>query len=250
MEGPTLLILKEAATPFIGQKIKDASGTQKLDFDRIIGQSITDLQHWGKHFLIVLEDCTIRIHYLMFGHYYINSRHPQREAKLSLHFKNSEWNNYLCAAKIVEGTDVHNWYDWTVDVMSDEWDPAQARKKLKAAPQTMICDALMDQGLFAGVGNVIKVEALHRCSIHPEELIQNLTPVQITAITDEARAYSFDFYRWELEGVRRKKYCVYRRARCPHCGSRVEKKFTGVTPRSSFWCPQCQPLKAPHLHKS
>lgn len=242
MEGPTLLVLRERAEPFIGRKITAAWGSQKIDMERLQGQRIADLKHWGKHFLIVLDDCTIRIHYLMFGNYYINSSHPEKTPKLALQFANGEWNNYNCAAKILDGTDAEAWYDWSGDVMADAWDAKKARQKLKAVPQTMVCDALLDQTIFAGVGNVIKNEVLFRIKVHTEAPVASLPPRKLNALIEEARTYSFDFYRWELEGVRRKKYCVHRRARCPDCGTRIEKRFTGLTPRSSFWCPACQPL--------
>ncbi len=242
MEGPTLLILRERAEKFIGQKISTAWGSQKIDMERLAGQRLNDLKHWGKHFLIVLDDCTIRIHYLMFGNYYIDSRHPEKTPKLTLEFAAGEWNNYNCAAKILDGTDVENWYDWSGDVMADAWDAAKAKTKLKAAPDLMACDALMDQTIFAGVGNVIKNEVLFRIKVHPEAATGSLNTKKIAALIEQARAYSFDFYRWEQQGVRRKKYCVHRRARCPDCGTRIEKRFTGLTPRSSFWCPVCQPL--------
>lgn len=134
MEGPTLVVLRERAQKFVGRKIESASGSQKIDMQRVEGQRINRLQHWGKHFLIVLDDCTIRIHYLMFGNYYIDSRHPEKIPKLALQFKNGEWNNYNCAAKILDGTDTENWYDWPADVMQDVWDAERAAAKLNAAP--------------------------------------------------------------------------------------------------------------------
>ncbi len=45
--------------------------------------------------------------------------------------------------------------------MSDTWNAAAARKKLRAMPETLVCDALLDQNVFAGVGNIIKNEVLY-----------------------------------------------------------------------------------------
>src|SRR5688572_28323977 len=102
MEGPSLVILKEEAQPFVGKEIIAAGGALKWDKDVLVEQKIKELRTWGKHFLIMLEGCTIRIHYLMFGNYYINSRHPEKVPKLTLEFENGEWNNYNCAARILE----------------------------------------------------------------------------------------------------------------------------------------------------
>src|SRR5687768_13779583 len=171
MEGPSLVILKEEAQPFVGKKVISASGASKLDKDRITGQKITALKTWGKHFLILFEDCTIRIHYLMFGNYYINSRHPEKVPKLTLEFNNGEWNNYNCAAKIIEGTDMNALYDWSTDVMQEAWDPRAAKQKLVSKPQMLVCDALLEQSIFSGVGNIIKNEVLYRIQLHPESQV-------------------------------------------------------------------------------
>src|SRR5687768_15139163 len=156
MEGPSLVLLKEQAAKFIGKEIISAGGASKVDMGRISGQRMADLRTWGKHFLMVLDDCTIRIHYLMFGNYYLDSRHPEKEPKLTLQFRNGEWNNYSCAVRILEGTDMDAVYDWTSDVMSESWDPEGAKKKLKARPDMLVSDALLDQSIFTGVGNIIK----------------------------------------------------------------------------------------------
>ena len=62
MEGPSLVILKETAQKFVGKRVNVAYGTQKINFERLMGQRITSLNTWGKHFLILFEDCTVRIH--------------------------------------------------------------------------------------------------------------------------------------------------------------------------------------------
>ena len=148
MEGPSLVILKEEAQPFVGKEIIAASGSNKMDKERITGQKINALKTWGKHFLILLDDCSIRIHYLMFGNYYINSKHPEKVPKLTLEFENGVWNNYNCAAKIIEETDLDKLYNWSTDVMNENWDAATAKKKLLSKPDMMVCDALLDQSIF------------------------------------------------------------------------------------------------------
>ena len=60
--------------------------------------------------------------------------------------------------------------------MNDKWSAAKAKKKLKEQPHTMICDALLDQHIFAGVGNIIKNEVCYRIKIHPESSIGALLP--------------------------------------------------------------------------
>ncbi|HRO68823.1 MAG TPA: hypothetical protein PK951_00545 [Chitinophagaceae bacterium] len=38
----------------------------------------------------------------------------------------------------------------------------------------MVCDALLDQEIFSGVGNIIKNEVLYRIRVHPESLIGDI----------------------------------------------------------------------------
>ena len=59
-------------------------------------------------------------------------------------------------------------YDWTADMMNSGWDPKAAKKKLKDHPDMLVCDALLDQNIFAGVGNIIKNEVLFRIRVQPE----------------------------------------------------------------------------------
>lgn len=246
MEGPGLVVLKEKAAKFKGKKVLLAYGSQKIDFDRITGQKLQDIKTWGKHLLLVFDNCTLRIHYLMFGQYILDAKHAEKTPKLALEFKAGEWNNYNCAVRILEGTDMDALYDWSSDVMQEEWNSTKAAKKLRARPDMLACDALMDQAIFTGVGNVIKNETLFRIKVHPKSTIGALKKNQLAQLLAEARTYSFDFYRWEVEGTRRKKYCVHRKARCPDCKNRLTKEFTGVTPRSSFYCTHCQVLYTQH----
>lgn len=242
MEGPSLVILKEEAQPFIGKKVISASGAGKLDKERVTGQKITALKTWGKHFLILFEDCTIRIHYLMFGNYYINSRHPEKEPKLTLVFGNGEWNNYNCAAKIIEGTDMNALYDWSTDVMQEAWDGKAAKEKLVSKPQMLVCDALLDQSIFSGVGNIIKNEVLYRIGLHPDSQVGALPTKKLNALIKEAQGYSYDFLDWKKAGVLRKNWLAHTKKICTRCNGPLEKRHTGLNPRRSFFCNNCQDL--------
>lgn len=245
MEGPALTLLKEEAQPFIGKTIAEAAGSSKIDMDLLINQTLNKLQSCGKHLLMVLDNCTIRIHYLMFGNYYLNSHHPEKKPKLSLQFANgTEWNNYNCAVRILLETDMSKLYDFSTDIMDESWDATKAEAKLKQHPHMQVCDALMNQDIFAGVGNVIKNEALFRIGVQPESELGALPAEKIAGLLMEAHKYSYDFYRWRKEGVLRKKYCVHQRKYCPKCHAVLVKKFTGELQRSSFYC-----INDQHLYK-
>lgn len=190
-EGPSLVIAKEEMLPFIGKKVVAVSGNSKTDKERLRNKKLLDIKTWGKHLLFCFEGFTLRIHFLMFGKYLVNARR-EGDARLSMQFKNGEINLYTCSVKFIEEP-LDEIYDWPADVLSDAWDPKAAKKKLKAIPDTLVTDALLDQTIFAGVGNIIKNEVLYRIKIHPKSTVGKLPTKQLNALIKEARNYSFDF---------------------------------------------------------
>ena len=131
-------------------------------------------------------------------------------------------------------------YDWRADVMSDEWDPALARKRLRAAPDTLACDALLNQDWFAGAGNIIKNEVLFRIRVHPLSTVGALPTRQLQALVREARQYSFDFLEWKKAYVLKKHWLAHTRRTCPRCQIPFVKAHLGTTNRRSFFCEGCQ----------
>ena len=127
--------------------------------------------------------------------------------------------------------------------MNDQWDAARARKKLKAKPDMLVCDALLDQEIFAGVGNIIKNEVLFRIRVHPESTVGALPPRKLTEMIREARNYSFDFLKWKKEYVLRKHWLAHTKSICPRCHIPfIKVKHLGKTKRRAFYCDNCQIL--------
>src|SRR6185436_12550503 len=125
-------------------------GNTKIGKERLLNQKITDLKSWGKHFIICFEGFFVRIHFLMYGSYRINGK-KKNPPRLALKFKNGEFNFYNCSIKIVEG-DFYSEYNEEIDVMSEKWSEKKAIRTLKkAGKKTMVCDALLNQTIFAGV---------------------------------------------------------------------------------------------------
>lgn len=238
MEGPSIVILKEQVQLFAGKKVLFAEGNSKIDQSRLQGQTVTRFESWGKHFIICFEQFALRVHFLMFGSYRINER-KEATPRLSLQFENGELNLYSCAIKMLEES-LDEIYDWEVDVLSESWNPRKARKALKARTSMMVCDALLDQDIFAGVGNIIKNEVLFRIRIHPEAKLGTLPSKKLTELIDQAREYSFDFFHWKKDYVLKKHWLIYNKKKCPRCLIPVVKRHTGETERRSFFCENCQ----------
>lgn len=237
-EGPSIVILREQVAHLAGGKILHAQGNAKVDMSRLVGQKILAFRSWGKHFLIELPAVAVRIHFLMFGSYTIDTR-KDREPRLQLILRSGEINFYSCAVRLVEGP-LYDTYDWSADVMSDQWDTAAARRKLRAMPRAFICDALLDQQVFSGVGNIIKNEVLFRMRVHPLSRVGALPASRLRALVDDAREYSFEFLKWKRAFVLRKHWQVYNRSVCPSCGGKLQRAVLGVTARRNFYCEHCQ----------
>ena len=194
-EGPSILILKESVVAFKGKKIISAEGNAKIDVARISGLKIKEFKSWGKHFLICFDGFFLRIHLLMFGTYRINER-KDAKPRLRMTFAKGEINFYTCNVKLIEG-DVNDVYDFEADVMSDTWNAKKAEKKIKALNETLVCDALLNQDIFSGVGNIIKNEVLFRIKLHPESDVKKLPAKKLKALIKDAQDYSWDFYKWK-----------------------------------------------------
>jgi endonuclease-8 len=241
-EGPSIVILREETDKFVGQVVREVGGNSREDIQRMAGRRVRALCSWGKHFLVVFDDFFLRVHFMLYGRYRVDARKDNAAPRLSLRFDNGELNLYACSIKFVEG-DPDDTYDWRGDVMADAWDPKLARKKLKARPDMIAADALLEQDVFAGVGNIIKNEVLWRIRVHPESTIGALPPRRLGDLIREARAYSFDFLAWKKAFVLRKHYQVHTKSTCPRDGHKITwRKHLGQKQRRAFFCELCQVL--------
>lgn len=238
-EGPSIWILREEAAAFVGQIIRRAEGNAKIDIQRLPGQRVIALHSFGKQLLVELPDqLAVRVHLLMFGSYRIDER-KETPPRLSLGFDDGELNFYSCSVRLLEGN-LDELYDWRADVMSDSWNPALARAKLRRMPETLACDALLDQTVFAGVGNIIKNEVLYRTRIHPLSTVGTLPPRKLHALVEQTRVYAFEFLAWKKAFVLRKHWQVHNRSLCPRHDIPLTRTYLGKTNRRSFYCELCQ----------
>lgn len=238
-EGPTIVILKEEVEKFNGKEVIAVTGNTKIDLDRLLHQKAT-FKSWGKHFLICFDGFTVRIHFLLFGSYLIDET-KTAQIRLGLTFPNGQLNMYACGVKVLEG-DINDHYDWSEDVMNEDWNPKKAKAKLKEVPNKLACDALLEQDIFSGVGNIIKNEVLYRIRVHPKSEIGKIPAKKITEMIAEAQNYSFDFLRWKKQYELKKHWLAHTKKTCKRCDLPMLKEYTGVKKRRSYFCENCQIL--------
>lgn len=241
-EGPSLYILKEKALHFKGKKILEADGNAPIDTSVLVNKKVNDIKTWGKHLLLCVPKQTVRIHMLMFGSYSINENNKKKQSlRLHLKFSNGDIYFFTCAVKMLDG-DLNDIYDWSADVMSDEWNQRKAINKLKKIPGDNICDALLNQEIFSGVGNIIKNEILFRVKLHPKNKVGDIPARKLAELAKQARVYSFDFLEWKKKNELKKHWLAYTKKSCPRCNIPLHKEYLGKTKRRTFFCGNCQEL--------
>jgi len=240
-EGPSIVILKELVQPFKGQTVEKASNNNsKLDADILTGQKIIDFKSWGKSFFICFKKFSIRIHFGLFGSYRINE-HTAKPARLHLQFDDGELNFYVKTLELIEQP-LDDLYDWTADVMNPNWSAAKAITKMQANPKMKACDALMDQQIFSGVGNIIKNEVLFRTQIHPLSETGSIPLEKLTEMAEEVVTYTFQFLKQKKEGTLSKHWYAYSQKMCPRDKIPFIKADLGKSHRSTYYCDECMKL--------
>ncbi|WP_427873288.1 DNA-formamidopyrimidine glycosylase family protein [Flavobacterium sp. MMS24-S5] len=234
-EGPSIVILKEEVQQFTGQKIISVSGNTHIDISRLKDKTILAFKTWGKHFLICFDSFTVKIHLLMFGTYRVNERKTSKP-RLSLVFDKGEINFYTCSVKILEG-DINSHYDWRVDVMNENWNPKKAKTSVDKMEDKMICDVLLDQDIFSGVGNIIKNEVLYRCYVHPESIVEKIPPHLISQLIAECSIYSFEFLYWKKKFELKQHWEAYTKSICLRCNLPFEKNRREIVNAEAFSAP-------------
>jgi endonuclease-8 len=136
------------------------------------------------------------------------------------------------------------------DLCDEEPDVAEVIRRAGGVdPATVVCDLLLDQRVAAGIGNVYKSEVLWACRLHPLAPAGALGADLVGQLYRTAhrflRANLGDGPRTTNGGAPGGLAAYGRRGRpCLRCGSPIERRELGLLPRSTYWCPRCQP--APH----
>ena len=109
---------------------------------------------------------------------------------------------------------------------------------MRSADQRLaVGEALLDQRLVAGIGNLWRAEALWRARASPWRRLGGLSDEELRSVLDEAAG----LMRRSLDSGLRQR-AVYRQAGrpCPRCGTPVESRGQGDANRIAYWCPSCQ----------
>ena len=248
MEGPSIHLAAEQLGPFVGQRIRAVSGNSKAGIERLRRKGVEDIFAWGKHLVFQFDRFAVRVHFLLWGSFaatvdgesvtgdYRRSGPP----RLLLSFRRGEITIWSASIRFIESACARADYDFSTDILSSTWSARKALARMRRFPDAQIGDVLLDQSVFAGVGNIIKNEVLFRTRTSPVATVAELSPQRQRAIVHDARAFSFRFLELRRQFALRKHLEIYGRRDCPRCGGRVTRRAHGERRRRSFYCMSCQ----------
>jgi endonuclease VIII len=211
----------------------------------LTGQVVDEVCSRGKHLFIRVGAASIHSHLKMDGSWRISTRQPDHRVRIILE----------AGAIRAVGIDLgvleilDRAHDGEVvahlgpDLLGSDWDPVLAAANLTARPDRPIAEALLDQRVLAGIGNVYCNEL---CFVNGR-----LPTAPVSAISDPHRLVSraremlwANRHRWNrcTTGDTRsgRQLWVYGRAGqgCRRCGTPIRYDDSGE--RVAFWCPSCQ----------
>ncbi len=146
------------------------------------------------------------------------------------------------------------------DVLAEEFDRGEFLRRLRNDdPTRTIGDALLDQTIVAGIGNIWKAEGCWEAAVDPWREVRLVTDSEVERIIAGIRPRMLNSSR---RGPRAIEPRVYRRTGrpCPRCGARVRSSAggparspsglatagpaprhpAGDANRTTYWCPGCQ----------
>src|SRR5512142_1039798 len=100
--------------------------------------------------------------------------------------------------------------------------------RLRASTDALLCDALLDQEIFAGVGNIIKNEVLFRIRVHPLSTVGALPGTKLRELVREARRYSLDFLYWKRRHQLRAHWLAHNRGVSPRDHVKFRRAYLGT----------------------
>jgi endonuclease-8 len=129
------------------------------------------------------------------------------------------------------------------DILGDTPDFETMLPNLRAVPQDRaVGEALLDQRLVAGIGNLWKAEALWEARVSPWSRLAEISDDDLRTILEIAHR----LMRARLDGVRVRAR-VYRRKGqpCSRCRTAIKSWPQGDGARMAYWCPSCQAGEEP-----
>ena len=231
----------------------------------ITGRTIEEVASAGKHVLIRFTgDLVLRTHMRMSGSWHIYRpgeawQRPRRDMRLVVATKGFEAVGFnVPVAEFLEPAELARQDDLRLmgpDLLGERFDADEAVRRFRERGALEIAEALLNQRIAAGVGNIYKSEVLFLCRVDPFAPVDRLGDETLREILATARKHlhanvtdpkgGITTYRGYRRGPGRdasERRYVYGRARkpCRKCGTLIRVQAQGPNARLTYWCPACQ----------
>lgn len=233
----------------------------------VTGRTVERVEALGKHLLIHLSgNLVLRTHMRMSGSWHIYRtgerwQRARRDMRVRLATADFEAVGFtIPVAEFITEAGLSKHADLRTlgpDVLSDSFDGAKVVDNLRSRPAGEIAEALLDQRVLAGLGNVYKSEVLFISGVNPFARVSDLSDAHLASIVETAQRILRLNVAEGLApmttygGMRRtthrsaptERLWVYGRARlpCRRCGAPINVRKQGIDARLTYWCPECQP---------
>lgn len=210
--------------------------------ERLDGLRLERVQAVGKNLVLDFEGgLVLRSHLHMHGRWRVEAAGAEPFGKPWLVLRGRERQAVLWNGPVLELTRGRS---PTVarlgpDVMADPPDIDGMLARFRAARQSReVGEALLDQRLVSGIGNMWKAESLFAAEISPWRRLSELEDAELRGALEVAA---------RLMQSGRVRYRAYRRAGrpCGRCGARIRSYPQGDDARTAYWCPGCQAGTSP-----
>jgi endonuclease-8 len=225
--------------------------------ESLVQHAIASIEARGKHLLIHLDNGhTVHSHLGMHGAWHVYAtgeawQKPERQAALVIEVPdavcvcfNPKTLELLTAAQLRRHPHLSR---LGPDLLAATIDEAEVLRRFRVHNAAPIGEAVMNQTIICGIGNVYKSEVLFLARINPFHAVADLSDEQILQIVTTAS----DWMRRNLTGSPRRtrfgldgqRLWVYGRSGqpCFACGEPIQLRRQGDLGRTTFWCPHCQP---------
>jgi endonuclease-8 len=208
--------------------------------ERLDGLRLESVDAVGKNLLLRFEGgLVLRSHLRMSGRWRVEARGARRAGSPWLVLRGAThegvlWNGPVL--ELVREADLARRLG--PDILAEPPALAAMVSRLRAEPRGReVGDALLDQRLVAGIGNLWRAEALWEARVSPWRRLGETSDAELRATLEAAHR----LMRTGLEGPRPPRR-VYRRAGrpCSRCGGTIRSRPQGDAARTAYWCPGCQ----------
>lgn len=229
-----------------------------LPEDSLVARQCTAVEPRGKHLLMHLSDgAAIHSHMGMTGSWHLYRRgatwrKPRNYASLAMEV--AAWEVVCFTPPTLEllTADQLRRHEHLNRLGPDLLDPqfrvASALPRFHAHDQVAIGEAVMNQRIVCGIGNVYKSELLFLERFNPFAPVSTFADEQLARLLQRARKLMARNLHGERRTTRFRgggRLWVYGRVGkpCLQCGTTVRMQRQGDAGRSTYWCPECQPTQ-------